>query len=94
MQPMTPTRRLASTAAMFAITLIFLVIASTTHDVWPLFVGWIPLLAVPWLLTRPEANTAPAGARTSTAEPQEPIEGTASDGAAALATTMETDAED
>jgi hypothetical protein len=52
---MTPARRLRWTALLFLIALIFLAIASLTHDVWPLFVGWIPLLAVPWTLTRPEA---------------------------------------
>ena len=75
MRPMTPTMRLASTAAMFGITLVFLVVASATHDVWPLFVGWIPLLAVPWLLTRPEADAAAGGAvadeGAGSPEPQE-----------------------
>jgi hypothetical protein len=52
--PMTPSSRLRWTALMFAVALVFLVIASLTHEVWPLFVGWIPLLAVPWILTRPE----------------------------------------
>jgi hypothetical protein len=76
-RPMTPTRRLASTAAMFAIALVFLVIASTTHDVWPLFVGWIPLLAVPWFLTRAEAETstdAEPDPGTEAAEAAEPVE--------------------
>lgn len=61
MTPMTPGRRLAGTALMFAITLAFLVIAAATHDVWPIFVGSIPLLVVPWLLTRPEAEGAAVG---------------------------------
>jgi hypothetical protein len=54
--PMTASRRLASTALMFAIMLVFLAVAAGTHQVWPLFVGWIPLTAVPWLLTRPEVG--------------------------------------
>jgi hypothetical protein len=61
MHPMTPDRRLRWTALMFLIALIFLAIASLTHDVWPLFVGWIPLLAVPWILTRPEAIPGETG---------------------------------
>jgi hypothetical protein len=69
MQPMTPARRLRWTASMFGIALIFLVVASLTHEVWPLFVGWIPLLAVPWILTRPEApeQAPPADPLTSAA---------------------------
>jgi hypothetical protein len=61
MLPMTPARRLRWTALLFLIALIFLAIASLTHDVWPLFVGWIPLLAVPWILTRAEAIPEDAG---------------------------------
>lgn len=61
MTPMTPGRRLAGTALMFAITLAFLVVAGMTHEVWPLFVGSIPLLVVPWLLTRPEQGDAAVG---------------------------------
>jgi hypothetical protein len=65
MPPMTPARRLRWTALLFLVALISLAIASLTHDVWPLFVGWIPLLAVPWILTRPEeipAGTPEVGA--------------------------------
>jgi hypothetical protein len=65
---MTPGRRLAGTAAMFAITLVFLVIAGATHEVWPLFVGWIPLLLVPWLLTRPGSDDADVGTGGSPAD--------------------------
>jgi hypothetical protein len=59
--PMTPGRRLAGTALMYAITLAFLAVAGVTHEVWPLFVGGIPLLVVPWLLTRPERGDAVVG---------------------------------
>jgi hypothetical protein len=58
---MTPSRRLAGTAIMFGVALIFLAIAAATHEVWPLFVGWVPLLVVPWLLTRPEGARSAAG---------------------------------
>ena len=60
MHAVTPGRRLGGTAALFAVALVCLVVASLTHDVWPLFVAWIPLAAVPWLLTRPEAGREPA----------------------------------
>ena len=50
-------------------------VASVTHSVIPVFVAWIPLLAVPWWLTRPvagEVSTTGAGPAGS-AEP--PLEG-------------------
>jgi hypothetical protein len=59
MSPMTPARRLAWTALMFGIAVICLILATVTHHVWPLFVAWIPLLAVPWILTRPETAGDP-----------------------------------
>lgn len=51
---MTPTRRLGWTAALFAAALVCVVVASALHSVAPVFVAWIPLLAVAWILTRPE----------------------------------------
>jgi hypothetical protein len=62
---------LAGTAVMFVITLVFLAIAGATHDVWPIFVGSIPLLLVPWLLTRPEADGAAVGTGRSPADEDE-----------------------
>jgi hypothetical protein len=50
----TPNRRPAIVAALFAIALAFVALAAITHRVYPLFVAWLPLLTVPWLLTRPE----------------------------------------
>jgi hypothetical protein len=69
--PMTPTRRLRWTALLFLVALVFLVIASLTHEVWPLFVGWLPLLAVPWMLTRPEVirDEAPRSASVPEDDP-------------------------
>jgi len=52
----TPMMRLGGTAVLFAIALGLFVVASVTHRAWPLFVAWAPLIAVPWLLTRPEAG--------------------------------------
>ena len=48
-----PTRRIALTAAFYAAALVILGIAAATHNPYPLFVAWIPLLAVPWVVTRP-----------------------------------------
>ena len=66
MGTVTPGQRLGGTAVAFAIALVFFVIASLSHVVWPLFVGWIPLLAVPWLLTRPLTGESPRLARPDT----------------------------
>jgi hypothetical protein len=52
----TPMMRLGGTAVLFVIALGLFVVASVTHVAWPLFVAWAPLIAVPWLLTRPEAG--------------------------------------
>ena len=53
-----PTRRILFTAVMFAVAIACVGVASATHSVIPLFAAWIPLLAVPWALTRPEAGRA------------------------------------
>jgi hypothetical protein len=47
-------RKLALAAVLFAVALDLVFLASTTRSVVPLFVAWAPLLAVPWLLTRPD----------------------------------------
>lgn len=60
----TPMVRLAGTAVMFALALGLFVVASVTHVAWPLFVAWAPLIAVPWLLTRPEAGQKAIGPMT------------------------------
>ena len=50
----TATRKLVLTAAMFVVALGLVGLAAATHVVAPLFAAWAPLLAVPYLLTRPE----------------------------------------
>ena len=40
------------TAALFSAALAFLVVAIVTHSAIPLFVMWVPLLAVPVVLGR------------------------------------------
>jgi hypothetical protein len=55
MSPVTGTRRLALTAALFALALVLLGVAIVTHSPIPLFVMWVPLVAVPFLvLGRPD----------------------------------------
>ena len=81
MRPMTPSRRLWGTASLFVVALACLGLASATHAVWPLFVAWIPLVAVPWLLTRPEAGRE-TGATQGGTEPGDAGEPTAKDAGA------------
>jgi predicted histidine transporter YuiF (NhaC family) len=52
-------RRVVAVAILFAAALVLVGLAAATHDVFPLFIAWIPLLAVPWLLTRPERPERP-----------------------------------
>lgn len=59
-----PRERLPQTAALFALAIGLFVVASLTHRVWPLFVAWAPLVAVPWLLTRPPGALPPEQAGT------------------------------
>ena len=50
--PMNANRKLALTALLFLLAVILVGVASAVRDAWPLFVAWIPLLTVPWVLTR------------------------------------------
>jgi hypothetical protein len=50
-----PGAKLGFTAALFVLALVPLVLAVSTHSADPLFFMWIPLLGVPWVLSRPEA---------------------------------------
>lgn len=51
---MTTSRKLSLSVALFLAGAVCVWIAGTAGSVVPLFVAWIPLLAVPWILTRPE----------------------------------------
>jgi hypothetical protein len=53
----TGSTKLVSVALLFAVALGLLALAAATHSAVPLFFMWLPLLAVPWILVRPE----PAG---------------------------------
>jgi hypothetical protein len=68
MAAVTGTRRLLWTAVGFGAALMFVGLASATHSVIPVFVAWIPLLVVPWVLTRPEAPTTGTDRSTVAAE--------------------------
>lgn len=51
---MTATRKAIVTVAMFAIAATLVFVASATNSTGPLFAMFVPLLLVPWALTRPE----------------------------------------
>ena len=51
---MTATRKAIMTVAMFAISAALVFVASATNSTAPLFAMFVPLLLVPWALTRPE----------------------------------------
>jgi len=59
------TAKFALTAALFVVAIVVAGIANATKEAAPLFFAWIPLLAVPWVLTRPES-------RPTLTEPAEP----------------------
>ena len=64
---LTRRRKLAYTIVLFAIAIGLVLVASAVQEAGPLFAVWIPLLTVPWLLTRPEPGDPPRVA----AEPTE-----------------------
>jgi hypothetical protein len=47
-------RKLVLTLVLFGVALVILAFTGTTHSPVPLFFIWIPLLTVPYVLTRPE----------------------------------------
>lgn len=80
---MTRPRKLAATIVLFAVAVVIVIVAGTVHDVGPLFLVWIPLLAVPWLLTRrepgdplpsPEQMVTPESAADEASRGQKPTE--------------------
>ena len=56
---MTRTRKLALTAVLFAAAVGLLALTAATKSPGPLFAMWVPLLAVPWILVRPEPGDEP-----------------------------------
>ena len=70
---MTATGKFILTAALFGLALALVGLAATTHVVAPLFVAWAPLLAVPYVLTRPEpGEIGSKSASEAEAEPGPP----------------------
>jgi hypothetical protein len=60
--PLTHGRRFGVTALLLAVGLACVAVASVTHSVIPVFLAWIPLLALPWWLTRPVVGDPGAAA--------------------------------
>ena len=56
-----PTRKFAITAALFACAVVLVFSATLVKNTGPLFAAWIPLLVVPYVLTRPEADERTSG---------------------------------
>ena len=51
-------RRVSWAAAMFALTIACVAIAVVTKSVVPVFPAWLPLLALVWVLNRPDPSDA------------------------------------
>ncbi len=73
---LTRRRKLAYTIILFAVAVGLVLVASAVQEAGPLFAVWIPLLTVPWLLSRPEAGDPPRVAaeptrQTAESSPQE-----------------------
>ena len=50
---LTPSAKLRTTVALFAVALLLFLATVVTHTSAPLFVAWLPLLGVAWVLSRP-----------------------------------------
>jgi hypothetical protein len=71
----TARRKLGVTALCFALALGLVAAAAATRSSAPLFAAWVPLLVVPWALSRPEPGRdrpEPGPDRGSPAEPGAP----------------------
>jgi hypothetical protein len=53
MTRLTPSAKLRTTVALFAVALVLFLLTVVTHTSAPLFVAWLPLLGVAWVLSRP-----------------------------------------
>jgi hypothetical protein len=65
-------QKLIITALLFAAALGFVIAGMVTESVGPLFGTWVPLLIVPWILTRPEPSHP--GAVQATVAPEKKTE--------------------
>jgi hypothetical protein len=76
----TRTTKTALTIVLFVIAASMVWVADLVENTAPLFAGWVPLLIVPWVLTRPEEravppvedDSTPNGAATARDEGPEP----------------------
>jgi hypothetical protein len=59
---MTPSRKLRTSAGLFALALVLVAGAAAAQSVAPLFVAWVPLVLVAWVLTRPGPDWEPSAA--------------------------------
>ena len=55
----TRTTKTALTVALFVVAASMVWVADLVNSTAPLFAGWVPLLIVPWVLTRPEERAEP-----------------------------------
>ena len=67
----TGTAKLASTAGLFATALGLLASSVAIHSAIPLFFMWIPLLTVPWVLSRPEGMSRSVTGETGSGDPED-----------------------
>jgi hypothetical protein len=65
---MNPSRKLVTSAGLFALSLLLVTGAAAAQSVAPLFVAWIPLVLVAWVLTRPGPDWEPLPATQTGAE--------------------------
>jgi len=56
---MSQMRRLAATAALFAIAIALVALAAALHTYGPLFGAWIPLIAAAWVLSKRDRGYEP-----------------------------------
>lgn len=64
---MSGSRKVLATAGLFVLAVVTVVISAVTHSAIPLFFGWLPLIAVGWVLTRTEP-----GPRAAPSSPDAP----------------------
>ena len=62
------TTKFVLTIALFALAGAMVWVADLVNSTGPLFAGWVPLLIVPWVLTRPEERVEPQPEKEARAE--------------------------
>jgi hypothetical protein len=54
---MSGSTKVVATGGLFVLAVATVVISAVTHSAIPLFFAWLPLVAVGWVLTRPEPGS-------------------------------------